>query len=156
MFYLWYLLILKQFGREAAAVVRVEQAEQLDRLGGGFGQQLEDLISIIEQATQHAVGNPTTVPGRPEIQLPPEYFVALRMLTTTVDSPYYVHWPEFESTGRLPDLQGNDFTLTECLCHCRDHATHHFSTALASMTVDARALSEWINTKFAEFGTVRP
>lgn len=155
MFYLWYLLIYKQFGREVAAVVRTEQAERLNRLGNDFGQQLEDLVSIVESAMQHVVDHPSTVPGQPDVQIPPEYYVALRMLTNTMESPYYVPWDEFEKTGKLPDMHGHDFTLAECLCHSNDHSIQHFTTGLATMAVDARALSDWVDDKFNEFGISR-
>ena len=84
--------------------------------------------------------------------MPPEYYVALHMLTYAPGAPYFTSPEEYDRSGKLRDMNGNDWLLAECLAHCRDSATEHFMRALNTMTIDARALSEWKSARFSAHG----
>ena len=82
------------------------------------------------------------VPGHPDMQVPPVYGVALSILTTWQDSPYYVD-PGYRGS-HPPDMHGHDLVLAECLAHCGDAGGPYLSNLLSGVTVDARVLAEWV------------
>ena len=141
LFFVWHIWVSREFGLDVAARVRTEQIKRIDRLGNQIGQHLFSLVDEIQRTMSIATEKPMAVPGHPDMQVPPLYGVALSLLTTWRDSPYYLE------TGyrgaQLPNMNGHDFLLAECLAHCGEMGGPYFSNVLRTVAVDARALSGW-------------
>ena len=141
LFFLWHILISKEFGAQVAARVRAEQVNRIDRLGNSMGQHLFGMADEIQRVMTKSVEQPMSVPGQPNMQVPHLYSVALCILATWQDSPYFV---ERSLRGtHSPDMKGHDFLLAECLSHCADEGGRYFSNLLGSVTIDSRVLSAW-------------
>jgi hypothetical protein len=141
LFFLWQILVSREFGEQVAARVRIEQLNRIDRLGNSMGQNFFSIVDEIQKVMIHSIENPMPVPGQPNMQVPHLYGVALYILATWQDSPYYVE-PAYRGTNSL-DMHGHDFMLAECLAHCADEGGRYFSNLLISVAIDARNLSAW-------------
>jgi hypothetical protein len=141
LFFLWHILVSKEFGAQVAARVRTEQINRIDRLGNSMGQHLFAMADEIQRVMTKSVEDPMPVPGQPNMQVPHIYGVALYILAAWKDSPYYID-PGLRGTNP-PDMKGHDFVLAECLAHCADEGGRYFSNLLKTVTIDARVLTAW-------------
>jgi hypothetical protein len=124
--YMFYILTAKRFGYEIAEKVLKLQAERLNKVPGELGKQLEVAIRQIHNNVTKQVNEPHIVEVKGEkIEMPIEYGIALEFLVVGKDAPFYID-PEKYSGGNVPEMNGADFALAECLEHGKHSAQSYF------------------------------
>jgi hypothetical protein len=107
-----------------------------------MGEQISLLLQMIQRAHQAAIKNPMKFPGRPDIEVPTEYLMALHLLYFELtDSPYYVP-RDRRKLGNAPEIHdGLDQTLAECLAYGRDCAVEVFDPMVQVMELKPETVS---------------
>lgn len=132
--YVFYALIGARYGKEIADRVLRLQAERLNKIPGGLGNDLDTAIKQIHTTVVRTEGKPQTlhVNGK-DVCLPIEYGIALDFLILAQDSPFYVDREIFSDS--IPEMNGADFALCECLEHGKQSALEYFQPLLDEVRV---------------------
>jgi hypothetical protein len=130
-------LIERKFGVDVARAVNEVQTETLNRLPDAMGNQLIDLLRIIDSGVRAGMTGPQTLPGHPDVEVPVEYPIALSLLTQDRDSPYFGH------TELPPDAEKLDFTLMTCLAYGKQAALETFEPIVNVMDLREDVLAEF-------------
>jgi hypothetical protein len=135
-------LIEEKFGPEIARIIREYQIIVVDRLPDHMGEQISLILLMIQRAHQAAIKNPMKFPGRPHIEVPTEYLMALHLLYFELtDSPYYLP-PDRRKLGNAPEIHdGLDKTLAECLAYGRDCAVEVFGPMVEMIELKPETVS---------------
>jgi hypothetical protein len=124
--YMFYMLTAKRFGYEIAEKVLKLQAERLNKVPGELGKQLEVAIRQIHKNVVKQVNEPHIVEVKGEkVEMPIEYAIAMEFLVVGKDAPFYIN-PEEYQTRNVPEMNGADFALAECLEHGKHSAQSYF------------------------------
>lgn len=135
-------LIEEKFGPEIARIIREYQIIAVDRLPDHMGEQISLLLLMIQRAHQAAIKNPMKFPGRPHIEVPTEYLMALHLLYFELtDSPYYLP-PDRRKLGNAPEIHdGLAQTLAACLAYGRDCAVEVFGPIVEKIELKPETVS---------------
>lgn len=133
--YVFYALIGGRYGKEIADRVLRLQAERLNKIPGGLGNDLDAAIKQIHTTVARLDGKPQMlqVNGK-DVCIPIEYSIALDFLIVGRDAPFYMD-PELYSGGSIPEMNGTDFALCECLEHGKQSAAGYFQPLLDEVKV---------------------
>lgn len=130
-------LIERKFGVDVARAVSAAQTDTLNRLPDGMGDQLTELLRIIDVGVRAGMTGPQTLPGHPDVEVPIEYPIALSLLTQVRESPY------FGQTEPPPDVEKLDFTLMTCLAHGKQAALKVFEPIVNVMEIREHELAQF-------------
>jgi hypothetical protein len=137
-------LIERKFGSEVASAVRDEQAKALNRLPDMMGDQLVELLRIIDVGVRAGVTGPQTLPDHPDVEIPIEYPIALSVLAQVQGSSY------FRQLEPPSDAENLDVVLMACLAYGKAAALEVFAPI-----VNAIELREDVVAQFADPGLMR-
>jgi hypothetical protein len=115
-YYYYYVLIYKEYGSEVTSIVRAEHISRLNLAVPDFGDQLTDLLAIIESALESEARNDFRLPESGQ-QMPPEFYVATHFLFGIKESPYYGKIALLTERNGLPTPEVHEatFDVAECL-----------------------------------------
>ncbi len=128
-------LLEAKFGEEAGRLAREHQDEALLRLEDGVGAEVLDLTHMIERNAASLGTSDALLKQEPNLQLPPEYPLALRTLLLSRPSPHYVP-QEHRTVDRMQDLdmsEDHDLLLARCMEHGRKAALASLGQSVAIM-----------------------
>jgi len=124
--YVFYILTAQRYGYEIADKVVNLQVERLNKASEELGQQLSIAISQIHNNVVRQAGEPhfVNINGE-EIEMPVEYGIAIEFLFIGSDAPFSVNEEELKA-GQMPETNGADFALAECLEFGKNSAQSYF------------------------------
>ena len=143
----WYLFLAMQHGRIASNMLMDEMWALIDALDEDASNEdnLKSHVKVfmqgIDDAIEHFENTPDSkrsikTSNGENIELPWEYFLAIRTLIKSVDSPY------FEKKGS--DFNGDEYTLMECFANARFIGQAYFEKLKNSYTTfDPQTLTTW-------------
>ncbi|MHB1051331.1 MAG: hypothetical protein ACYC09_14730 [Bacteroidota bacterium] len=134
-FYIFYILTGQKFGHDAAEKLISIQTERLNKLSNEIGKQLESAFRQIHENISSQVDNPIHIKNKEEhIQLPFEYYLAIELLTVGEDALFPITESQLKS-GDIPDMNGLDLVLAECLEYGKNSAQIYFQSLLQNLKV---------------------
>lgn len=142
LFFLWHVKIVNEYGPAVASRVRAEQISRMDEIGNEFGKQLFNIVDQIQDGVVASSENPVTATDRPDVEVPHLYRIAVTILATWHESPYFVEHNFRQSY--LPNMYGHDFALARLLMHCDEAGNENFTRTINAIKIDARALAAWV------------
>src|SRR3990172_3709661 len=131
-------LIERKLGVDVARAVSEAQTEALNRLPDAMGDQLIELLRIIDVGVRAGMTGSQTLPGHPDVEVPLEYLIALSLLTQVRESPY------FGQTEPPPDVEKLDFTLMACLAHGKQAALQVFEPIVNVLEIRKDVLAQFM------------
>jgi hypothetical protein len=124
--YLYYILSARRFGNDVAEKILEIQSARLSKSSDEIGKLLVVAIRQINQVVTSQINEPSVIEvSGNKIQVPIEYAIAMEFLIAGKDAPFYVD-PQNYNDGNLPDMNGADFALAQCLEHGKTSAQSYF------------------------------
>ena len=139
--FLYYALVGRHYGAAVSKIIRWEHLSRLKLAAPDLGNQTEALLVLVGNAIELAARSETRLPDGTE--LPPEVHMAIYFLYNVAESPYYGK----DSAVSSREFQDASFDIAGYLVWNRDKAVQHFSSVLKTLTIDARDLKAWVDSK---------
>lgn len=131
-------LIERKFGVDVARAVSQAQTEALNRLPDAMGDQLIELLRIIDAGVRAGMTGPQTLPGHADVEVPLEYPIALSLLTQVQESPY------FGQTDPPADVEELELAMMACLAHGKQAAVQAFEPIVNVMDIRDDILAQFM------------
>lgn len=134
--YTHYMLTSIRFGYDIADKALHMQVERFNNGSESLaGNYLEQTIRQIHNSVTKQSENPYVMEtGDQKVVMPFEYIIALEFLVRGNDALFPIDLNSVQA-GELPELNGADFALTECLVHGRESAHKYFEPLIKHVKV---------------------